>query len=293
MNDPGRAHHLLGTSLGRWHLRELIGTGGVAHVFLAEDAAGERVALKLLRPELLRKRTLVARFEREAAVGALVRHPNVLEVRPVERGADDLRWFVMELLVGIDLADELAARRRLRPHHAVAVAIGIAEGLAAAHEVGVIHRDLKPENVFLVRRPGEPEHVKVLDFGFAWILGAGDQVERPRLTTRGGFVGTPEYVAPEQSHGALGHPAADVYSLGILLHELIAGDVPFRGGSWLETVQLHLAVEPTPPQGASSELARVVAVALAKDPRARFPTMRAFVEALRATPEHRGAPFGG
>jgi serine/threonine-protein kinase len=282
--EPAAAQ-LLGRRLGRWLLREVIGSGGVAHVFLAEDDRGETVALKLLRPELLRRRTLVARFEREAAVGALVRHPNVLRVRPVERGEGDLRWFVMELLRGIDLADELAARRRLAPPHAVRVALGVAEGLGAAHAMGVVHRDVKPENVFLVRAAGQPEGVKVLDFGFAWILGAGDQRERPRLTTRGGFVGTPEYVAPEQSHGALGHPAADVYSLGVLLHEAVAGEVPFRGGSWVETVRLHVAAPPPPVQGASPELGRVVAAALSKDPRGRFPTMRAFADALRATPE--------
>ena len=146
---PIRPTSLVGHRLGRFTLQKLIGSGGVAHVFLAESDRGERVALKLLRPELLRKRTLVARFEREAAVGALVRHSNVLEVAPVERGADDLRWFVMELLEGTDLADELAARRTLTAAHAVRVAAGLADGLAAAHAVGVIHRDLKPENAYL------------------------------------------------------------------------------------------------------------------------------------------------
>ncbi len=285
MSSAVRPNGLVGETLGRWRLHALIGSGGVAHVFVAEDDRGERVALKLLKPELLRKRTLVARFEREAAVGALVRHPNVLEVRPVERGADDLRWFVMELLEGTDLADELAARRCLLPGHAVRVAIGIAEGLAASHAVGVVHRDLKPENVFLVRRAEEAEQVKVLDFGFAWILGAGDAEERPRLTTRGGFVGTPEYVAPEQAHGAVGHPAADVYSLGILLQELITARVPFRGATWLETVQLHLSAEPPTPRGVSAALADALRVALAKDPRARHGSMRAFADALLATPE--------
>lgn len=288
MSPAVRPNSLVGETLGRWRLHALIGSGGVAHVYVAEDERGERVALKLLKPELLRKRTLVARFEREAAVGALVRHANVLEVRPVERGADDLRWFVMELLEGTDLADELAARRSLLPGHAVRVAIGIAEGLAAAHAVGVVHRDLKPENVFLVRRPDEAEQVKVLDFGFAWILGAGDDIERPRLTTRGGFVGTPEYVAPEQAHGALGHPAADIYSLGVVLYELITARVPFRGASWLETVQLHVAAEPPEPRGVTPALAALLRTALAKDPRGRFPSMRAFVDALCATPEAKG-----
>ena len=283
-----RPSSLVGTRLGRHLLQKLIGSGGVAHVFLAESDRGERVALKLLRPELLRKRTLVARFEREAAVGALVKHPNVLEVQPVERGADDLRWFVMELLEGTDLADELAARRMLTPGHAVRVAIGLADGLGGAHSVGVIHRDLKPENVFLVRAPDELERIKVLDFGFAWILGAGDDVERPRLTTRGGFVGTPEYVAPEQAQGSLGHPTADVYSLGVLLYEAIVGTVPYRGSTWLETVQLHAAGGHVDPPGLSARLTRVLRIALARDPRGRFQTMKAFADALLGTPESEG-----
>jgi serine/threonine protein kinase len=285
---PMRPTSLVGERLGRYTLQKLIGSGGVAHVFLAEGDRGERVALKLLRPELLRKRTLVARFEREAAVGALVKHPNVLEITPVERSADDLRWFVMELLEGTDLADELAARRTLTAPHAVRVAIGLADGLAAAHAVGVIHRDLKPENAYLVRAPDQLEGIKVLDFGFAWILGAGDDIERPRLTTRGGFVGTPEYVAPEQAQGALGHPTADIYSLGVLLYESIVGHVPFRGATWLETVQLHAAGNLTDPPGISPRLARALRIALAKDPRARFQTMKAFESALLSTPESEG-----
>jgi serine/threonine protein kinase len=282
--SPLRPTSLIGTSLGEYKLLRAIGSGGVAHVFEAEGPRGELLAIKLLRPELLRKRTLVARFEREAAVGAMVRHPNVLEVRPIER-SEEHRWFAMELLRGNDLADELAARRTLVPTHALRVAVGVAEGLQAAHAVGVIHRDLKPENIFLVRAPDEAERVKVLDFGFAWILGAGDTVERPRLTTRGGFVGTPEYVAPEQAQGALGHPTADVYSLGVMLHEVLAGDVPFRGSSWLETVRLHGVGELVDPPGISPRLARALRVALAKDPRQRFPTMRAFADALMTCPE--------
>lgn len=285
MNPAVRPSSLIGTRLGRHTLQKLLGSGGVAHVFLAESDRGERVALKLLRPELLRKRTLVARFEREAAVGALVKHPNVLEVEPASRGADDARWFVMELLEGTDLADELAARRTLTPTHAVRVTLGLADGLAGAHAVGVIHRDLKPENIFLVRAPDQLERIKVLDFGFAWILGAGDEEERPRLTTRGGFVGTPEYVAPEQAQGALGHPVADIYSLGVVLYEMIVGTVPFRGATWLETVQLHAMGTFVDPPGVSPRLHRVIRIALAKDPRGRFQTMRAFAEALLSTPE--------
>src|SRR5690606_32933164 len=99
---------------------------------------------------------------------------------------------------------------------------------------------------------------------------------RPRLTTRGGFVGTPEYVAPEQAQGARGHPTADVYSLGVLLYEAIVGHVPFRGATWLETVQLHAGGDFADPPGISLKLARVIRAALAKDPRARFQNMKAF-----------------
>ena len=284
---------LLGKVLaGRYRIVQLLGSGGIGDVYLGEPvgpgvsaARGEargRVAIKALRAEHRGEADLVKRFLREAEAAARVRHPNVLGVLepPVERDGD--LWFVTELLLGLDLADTLGYSRSLGPARAVKLAAGAADGLAAAHAAGVVHRDVKPENIFLVHAADGSEGVKLLDFGFAWM--PGDDAGQ-RFPGEGGVVGTPEYMAPEQAQGAPAHGTADVYSLGIVLYEMLAGRIPFAG-AYPAIARLH-AAQPLPPLGValSPELSRVVARALAKDPAARFPTMEQLSRALLASPE--------
>jgi eukaryotic-like serine/threonine-protein kinase len=194
----------------------------------------------------------------------------------------------MELLVGLDLADTLAYSRTLGPPRAVGIACGAADGLAAAHAAGVVHRDVKPENIFLVHAPDGREAVKLLDFGYAWM--PGDAAAQVHAVA----VGTPEYMAPEQARGAPALATADVYSLGVVLYEMLAGRPPFSG-SYPGVAHDH-AGRPVPPlrdeKGGgchiSPELDAVVARALAKDPAARFASMTALREALLGTPEAAG-----
>ena len=333
---PGSlAESFVGTiAAGRYRVIQLLGSGGTGHVYLAEPmpsdrglapvGAPARVALKVLRVEHETNAALVARFEREAAAAARIRHPNVLEVNGIERTREGRRFFAMELLVGLDLADTLAFSRTLRPTRAVRIAAGVAEGLGAAHRAGVIHRDVKPENIFLVHAPDGRELVKLLDFGFASLQepqesdsgpnsSRGDGAPNsyrvqaaeassppsgprpPPSSRRSTVVGTPEYMAPEQAQGAAPHPSADVYSLGIALYEMLAGRVPFVGDSYPAIAYQHLGQQPSPMSrynpalGISNDLEVVVARALAKSPEARFDSMEAVRRALLATPEAAGS----
>jgi serine/threonine-protein kinase len=290
------ADALVGKTLcGKYRVLQLLGSGGVGHVVLAErlGRAKDRVAVKLLRAEHRDNPTVVARFEREAEAASRVHHPNVLRVELLERGAG-VPCFAMELLVGLDLADTLASARVLAPPRAARIAADVAAGLEAAHRAGVIHRDVKPENVFLVHAPDGREIVKVLDFGLSFLRGhdpepraaGGRALSHPQL------VGTLEYVAPEQARGAPPSPEADVYALGIVLYEMLAGRAPFVGRA-PSIVEKHLR-EPPPPLHRfhpglliSRDLDAVVRKALVKDPRARFASMAELRDALVATPEGR------
>ncbi|MFT3768972.1 MAG: protein kinase [Minicystis sp.] len=247
---PAAAPALLGKVVaGRFRVVQLLGSGGLGDVYLAEPAvpgapAGAdprgRVAIKVLRAEHRGDPDLCDRFRREAEAAARVRHDNVIAVleAPVDR--DGVLCFVTELLVGLDLADTLAYSGTLGPARALKIACGVAEGLAAAHAASVIHRDVKPENIFLVHAADGREAVKILDFGLAFL--PGDDVTAARV------VGTPEYMAPEQAQGAPARPTADVYSLGVVLYEMIAGRVPFTG-SYPAVARLHAeaAVPPLRP----------------------------------------------
>ena len=297
------AESLVGTVIaGRYRVIQLLGSGGTGHVYMAEpvsanppSAAGwrSRLALKVLRAEHEARPELVARFERESVAAVRIRHANVLEVHGLERTPDGRPFFAMELLVGLDLADTLAAARSLRPSRAVRIASGAAEGLGAAHGHGVVHRDVKPENIFLVHAPDGRELVKLLDFGFASLREEPYGRKSDPISARLTVVGTPEYMAPEQAQGAEPHPAADIYSLGIALYEMLAGRVPFLGRSYPAIAHQHVGRAPAsmrrhnPSLSISEELDAVVHRALAKSPQSRFDSMEALRRALLATPEAR------
>lgn len=289
---------LVGTQLDvRFRIVQHIATGGVGHLYVLEDEqARGRVkpcfAAKVLRFEHVENEVLRVRFAREIEATSKVRDPHVLSL--LHHGwlskkwlallPDDVPYFVAELLTGMDLADALELQKWLAPFRAVNIAMQMALGLAAAHSVGVVHRDLKPENVFLAHGADGREHVKLLDFGLAWIDGDPGEVFSGRLSLARTGVGTPEYMSPEQAFGDIGRPSADIYALGIVLYEMLSGAVPFEG-SPEKITQKHACDEPPPLTRGSPELGRVVQRALRKDPSSRYESALAMVEALRATPE--------
>src|SRR5207248_6043719 len=256
---------------------ELCGTGGMSSVFRAHDRQLERdVAIKILHEHFADDPEYLERFRREARAVARLSHPNIVTV--IDRGDDGGRQFIVfEHVEGENLKELVLRSGRLSVRRALELAIRIADGLAFAPDHGRVHRDVKPQNI-LLSRDGE---VKVPDFGIARSLHMEHGV-----TQTGTVLGTGEYLAPEQASGKPVSPATDVYSLGVVLWELLAGDVPFEGENFVAVALRHLN-EPPPDlrerrPDVSPRLAAAVECALAKDPARRFPSMAALARELRA-----------
>jgi eukaryotic-like serine/threonine-protein kinase len=261
----------------RYELEELCGSGGMSSVFRARDfQLDRRVAIKILHQHYLDDAEYVERFRREARAVARLSHPNIVTV--IDRGDDHGRqYIVFEHVDGENLKELVVRTGRLPVRRALELALAVADGLAFAHGHGLVHRDVKPQNV-LLSREGD---VKVTDFGIARSL----DVEHG-VTQTGTVLGTGEYLAPEQASGKPVSPATDVYSLGVVLWELLVGDVPFSGENFVAVALRHVN-EPPPylrelRPDVSPRLAAVVERALAKDPDQRFPSMAAFAAELRA-----------
>ena len=275
---PGTLRGVVGEVIaGRYRLDELVGTGGMSSVYRAVDSILERpVALKLLHPQYLADDEHVERFRREARAVAQLSHPNIVTV--IDRGEDDGRqYIVFEYVDGENLKEFIGREGALRVDEALDVAIEVGRGLAFAHHHGLVHRDVKPQNV-LLNGDGRP---KVTDFGIARSL----DVEHG-FTQTGTIVGTSNYIAPEQASGRSIGPSTDVYSLGVVLYELLTGDVPFPGESFVAVALRHIN-EPPPSvldrrPDVPPRLAAAVERALAKDPGDRFASMDEFIDELEA-----------
>jgi len=273
------AQRALPKQIGRFEVRQLLGQGAFGQVFRAWDPMLERdVAIKLPLTERLTTEEDVQRFLREAKVAATLRHANICPVYEVG-GPPDPLFLVMGFIDGKTLAAHLQARGTPLPiPEAVGLVQRLAHALEFAHQKGIVHRDLKPANVMLDR---EQQDVVVMDFGLARLTKAGDS----QLTQDGLILGTPAYMAPEQAAGRVRElgPAVDIYSLGVVLYELLAGRLPFTG-SVAEVIGQVLHVLPEPPSRHRPDLdPRLDALclrALAKEPSERFGSMREFAAAL-------------
>ncbi len=273
---------------GRSKLIEPIGEGTFAVTYRGRDVVlGRTVAVKILRPEHAADATVVARFEREARLAASVSDPNVVDV--YDYGADAGTFFIaMRYVPGPTLKQELDRRGRFAAPDAVHVVRQILHGLAAIHAAGIIHRDIKPENVLL----GEDGIARVADFGVAH-----DQPTEG-LTNHGTTVGTASYMAPEQARGGDLSPATDLYAVGVILYELLAGRLPFEAESPMAIMLAHLQRQPSPPSALAPDAAippqveAEVMRALEKSPEMRPPSAVAFAETLaRALPQPAFAPL--
>ena len=218
----------------RYRVVKLLGEGGMGAVYLTEHIHMRKtVALKVLHADVQSHPELVARFEREAVAAAHVNHPNVTAATDFGRLPDGSFFLVLEYVDGRSLRAELE-HGPLAPPRAVSIARGVAAGLTAAHAQGIVHRDLKPENIMLVDRDGDPDFVKVLDFGIAKIdpfKPAGRDSGTQPLTRIGSVFGTPDYMSPEQALGQDVDLRTDLYAVGIILFEMLTGECPFRGGA--------------------------------------------------------------
>jgi serine/threonine-protein kinase len=269
----------------RYELEELCGSGGMSSVYRARDTLLERnVALKILHEHYTDDQEYVERFRREARAVAQLSHPNLVTV--IDRGEDEGRQFIVfEYVPGENLKELLIRTGPLPIRRAIEIALQVARGLAFAHGHGLVHRDVKPQNVLL---NGEGE-AKVTDFGIARSLDV-----KHGMTQTGTVLGTSNYIAPEQANGRPVEQRTDVYSLGVVLYELLTGEVPFKGDNFVAVAMKHIN-EPPPSileqrADAPLRLAAAVERALAKRPQERFPTMGAFADELERCLAELGTP---
>jgi serine/threonine-protein kinase len=261
----------------RYELEELVGTGGMSSVYRARDRLLERhVALKILHPHHSSDEDFVQRFRKEARLVAQLSHPNIVTV--IDRGDDGGRQFIVfEYVEGENLKEVVTREGPLPLRRVLELALQIGRGLAFAHSQGLVHRDVKPQNVLM----NGDDQAKVTDFGIARSIDVDVGV-----TQTGTVLGTSAYIAPEQASGGDITPQTDVYSLGVVLYELLTGEVPFPGESFVAVAMKHINDPPptllerrpdTPPR-----LAAAVDRALAKEPGERFGSMDDFVAELSA-----------
>ena len=248
---------------GRYRIVRRLGAGGMANVYLAQDTElGRPVAIKILNDRYANDDLFVERFHREAKSAASLSHPNIVSI--YDRGeAEGTYYIAMEVIDGTSLKEAIRASGRLRPAQAIAYTRQILSALRFAHRNGIIHRDIKPHNILI----GPEERLKVTDFGIA-------RAGASQMTETGSIMGTAQYLAPEQARGAQVTAAADLYSVGIVLYEMLTGEVPFTGDTPVEIAMKHLNEPPRPPSsrapGIPADLDRVVVRALAKSPDDRY-----------------------
>jgi eukaryotic-like serine/threonine-protein kinase len=261
----------------RYELEEVVGHGGMSTVYKAHDSLLERnVAVKVLHQQYNEDDDFVERFKREARSVAQLQHPNIVTV--IDRGEEAGRqYIVFEFIDGENLKELVVRKGRLDLRNALEIALEVAHGLAFAHDHGLVHRDVKPQNVLLNGDGG----AKVTDFGIARSLDVDNGV-----TQTGTILGTSNYIAPEQASGQPVDAHTDVYSLGIVLYEMLTGELPFPGESFVAVAMKHMQ-EPAPNVldvrgDLPLRVAEMIDRALEKGPEHRFPTMDAFAEEIEA-----------
>jgi tRNA A-37 threonylcarbamoyl transferase component Bud32 len=274
--------------LTKYELLGEIGHGGMATVFRARDRRlGREVAIKLIHRHLRDNPEVAERFAREATAVAKLRHPNIVEVFDVSDDDEPERYLVVEFVRGMTLRERLRHDGPLTPEVAAAVTHEVGAGLEHAHRQGIIHRDVKPENVLIETGVGATEaaertsvRIKLTDFGIAKLLDAQG------VTSTGQVLGSPAHMAPEQIDGSSVDARTDVFGLGVLLYESVAGKLPFTGDHPAQVLRRVLDGDFVPPERHDARIgasySRLIARAIAHDPAQRFPSVQAMMDALRA-----------
>jgi len=291
-NPGGVSVSVIGSLIGgRYRVKRLSGEGGMGRVYEAEHIEiGKRVALKILHPGYSQTPDLVERLRREARAASRIGHPNVVDVTDSGTTEDGSFFFVMEYLEGRELGDIVFEEKGLEVRRSIAIAIQMCRALRAAHMAGVIHRDLKPENVLLVSRDGQKDFVKVLDFGIAKNITDGEDntsevSSRRKLTNPGVAMGTPEYMAPEQAAGRPADARSDIYAVGGVMYEMLAGRPAYEGSNFMEVLHKKANFPPEPlhqmRDDVPRELEELILKAMAKDPGARPQTMEELEQRLQ------------
>jgi tRNA A-37 threonylcarbamoyl transferase component Bud32 len=288
-NTSGVVGDLVGTLLlGRYRVIKKLGEGGMGTVYLGEHATiGKKFAVKVLSYEYAHKEDLRDRFLQEARAASMISQENVVEITDFGDTPDGSVFFIMEFLQGEDLSDTLKSEGRLPWSRAKPIMLQICRALAAAHDAGIIHRDMKPENCYRIARGSNEDFIKVLDFGIAKVTSA-DEGEGKGLTRTGMIFGTPEYMSPEQAQGARPDHRVDVYAVGVILYELLTGEVPFSADTFMGILTKHMFEVPRAPSSLVPdadiplEVENIILKAMQKDRELRFANMREMAEAIEA-----------
>ncbi|HEY0323194.1 MAG TPA: serine/threonine-protein kinase [Pyrinomonadaceae bacterium] len=278
----------LGARLGRYEIKHQLGVGGMGEVYLAQDTTLHRpVALKLLLSKFTQDEDRLRRFEQEARAASALNHPNILTI--YEIGSEgDVQFIATEFVDGVTVRQQMG-RTPMNFRQALDIAAQSAAALATAHEAGIVHRDIKPENIML-RSDG---YIKLLDFGLVKLTENGSAQQRlvggnPTIidTDPGILMGTIKYMSPEQARGLDVDGRTDIWSLAVVLYEMITGRLPFNGTSTTDILVSILQQSPMPPRLYTSdvpaELERLIALALAKRPEERYQTSRQMASDLKA-----------
>jgi serine/threonine-protein kinase len=261
---------------GRYKLEQCIGSGGMGEIYRARRThIGDTVAVKVLRPDVVENEKSRQRFYREARAAAMLHHPNAVVIHDFGEDDDGTAYIVMELLLGRSLRQLLAQEGLINSIRAYGIIRQASAALDAGHRNGIVHRDIKPDNIILLDSNDGADHVKILDFGIAKVLDMAIDTNslEQRLTNVGAVIGTPHYMAPEQCQGEEADARSDIYSLGVVLYELLTGVAPFLAKTPTGVAIKHVTEKPRPPReinpSITESVERVVLHALEKDPNAR------------------------
>jgi serine/threonine protein kinase len=284
LETPPKGLVLGSTFAGRYQIIEELGKGGMGSVYKALDTQiNEEVAIKLIRPEIASDEQTLERFSNELKLARKISHKNVCRMYHLEKG-EETPYISMEYLEGQDLKKLIWEKEKLSAEEAIGIAQQVCEGLIEAHRLGVVHRDLKPQNIMI----DKDSQAKIMDFGIARSL------EAPGVTQTGVIIGTPDYISPEQAEGQEADHRSDIYSLGVIMYEMVTGSVPFKGDTALSVALKHKAQLPLDPKKRnpqiSDDLSRLILICMEKDRARRYQSAKDLFEDLKNI-EH-GLPLG-